>query len=560
MKLFSVAEMVAVERAADAAGVSYDQMMETAGRGVAEAIIARCNVPAARVLVLVGPGNNGGDGLVAGRYLAEAGAAVTFFLYRPRDPEIDHNAALVREMELAVIDANSDQEYQQLRAKLHDADILIDALLGTGVTRAIGGHLAELMGQVNAAIKDRSTSENVGAGDLFSLSEVGSGPRPVKASSRPPEAIEPPTPAAPSLFIVAVDSPSGLNCDTGHLDPLAFPAQLTVTFAGPKRGHFRFPGATACGELVVAGIGIPTGLPELEQLKTAVATSRYARDLLPQRPADGHKGSFGTALIAAGSSRYWGAPVLAARAAYRVGAGLVALAVPEKIRPATATQLPEATYPPLSDQEKLAESSARWLRREIKAKAMLVGPGIGDAALFLNTLLEQNAGDPLPPLVVDADGLNLLAQMDHWPERLPPHTILTPHPGEMARLMGIPLAELKGKDRLAVARQQAVLWGHVLLLKGAFTVVAEPNGSAHILPFAIPALGTAGSGDVLAGVIVGLLAQGVTAYDAAVLGGYLHAAAGQLAGESVGDAGLLAGEIADQLPAVRMRLLAAKSS
>jgi NAD(P)H-hydrate epimerase len=548
MKVFSVAEMLSAEMAADALGVTYEQMMETAGRAVAEAVIARYPVAGANVLVLVGPGNNGGDGLVAGRHLAGAGADVAFYLYRPRDRESDPAFARAQDMGLFLIEATFDQRFRVLRTRLNITDILIDALLGTGVTRPIEGEMATMMRQVKAGIAAQAAvPRDAQRPFLTSTTQIGNDPGPASSGqSAAPIAVRP--------LVVAVDCPSGLNCDTGSLDRLAIPAQLTVTFGGPKRGHFRFPGAAACGELVVADIGIGASLPEVAAVKVELVTAPFARSLLPQRPSGGHKGTFGTALIAAGSSHYWGAPVLAARAAYRVGAGLVALAVPEQIRPTMAAQLPEATFPPVTDREILAEASALWLRQQVRARAMLVGPGMGDATAFLKALLAVEGAPPLPPLVVDADGLNTLAGMPGWAEMLPPGTILTPHPGEMARLMGIPLAELQEQDRVAVAQQQAAKWAHVVLLKGAYTVIARPDGSAHILPFANAALGTAGSGDVLAGVIVGLLAQGMAAYEATLLGGYLHAAAGQLASVSIGDAGLLAGEIADWLPVVRRRL------
>jgi NAD(P)H-hydrate epimerase len=339
-----------------------------------------------------------------------------------------------------------------------------------------------------------------------------------------------------------------LNCDTGALDALALPAELTVTFAGPKRGHFIFPGAAACGELVVADIAISTELPEVAAVNVELATAVYTQHLLPQRPLDGHKGTFGTALIVAGSGHYWGAPMLAGRAAYRVGAGLVALAVPQNIRGTVAANLPEATYPPVPDKHIFGADGFAFLQEAVAAKAMLVGPGLDDAQAFIAELL---AAENLPPLVIDADGLNLLAQMPGWAAKLPPGTILTPHPGEMARLMNIPLAELKQRDRVTLAQEQAAEWGHIVLLKGAYTVVAEPNGRCHILPFANPVLGAAGSGDVLAGAIVGLMAQGLAPYEAAVAGAYLHAAAAEL---YEGETGLLAGELADLLPEVIRRL------
>jgi NAD(P)H-hydrate epimerase len=364
--------------------------------------------------------------------------------------------------------------------------------------------------------------------------------------------------------VVAVDCPSGMNSDTGALDAQALKADLTVTFAGPKRGHFRFPGAAACGELVIADIGISSALPEVAAAPLDLATPALVRAWLPPRPPDGHKGTFGTAFIVAGSDRYWGAPGLAARGAFRVGAGLVALGVPPHLRPVLAGQLPEATYPPLPDRGVLAEASARIVRESAAGtSALLVGPGLGEAGAFMETLFPRPATGAgsgaahLPPLVVDADGLNLLAGMGDWSRRLPDGSILTPHPGEMARLMGMKLSEVREADRVELARSKAAAWGHIVVLKGAYTVVAAPDGRSALLPFANPLLAVGGSGDVLAGAIVGLLAQGVAPYEAAVLGGYLHAAAGQAAAGQFGDVGLLASELADWLPVARARLLEA---
>jgi ADP-dependent NAD(P)H-hydrate dehydratase / NAD(P)H-hydrate epimerase len=539
MKVFRVAEMVAAEKAADAAGHSYDQMMEAAGRAVAEAIIERYPVAGRQVTILVGPGNNGGDGLVAGRYLAEAGADVTFYLFKARDVAEDSNLAQVQAMGLFAITTEFDQRYRVLRTRLNITDILIDALLGTGVSRPITGELAKMMQQVQAGLAERSEilTEQQQRQALVNVAQVA-------PAGRPPG--NPPQPV-----VVAVDCPSGLNCDTGELDRLAFPANLTVTFAGPKHGHFIFPGAAACGELVVADIGISSELPEVAGVAVELVTAGRAAKMLPRRPADGHNGTFGWVLIAAGSARYWGAPGLAGRAAYRTGAGLVALAVPQTIKPSLAGQLPEATYPLVADRDILSGESAQALLKEMAAySAVLIGPGLDSAGDFLESMLAAD----LPPLVLDADGLNLLTQMDDWPARLPAGTILTPHLGEMARLTGRPLAELKEWDRVALAQEMAAAWRCILLLKGAYTVVAAPDGRCTILPFANPALATAGSGDVLSGIIVALLGQGLAPYDAAMLGGYLHGAAGQLSGRT---AGLLASEIADYVVPVWQQLTAA---
>ncbi len=546
IKVFTVAEMVAAEKAADAAGHSYARMMELAGSRVAEAVLERYEVAGRQVLVLVGPGNNGGDGLVAGRHLAEAGASVAFYLFKPRDAAADENMANVEAMGLEVLAAEYDQRFRVLRHRLRVTDIVIDALLGTGVSRPIDGSLAALMEQVMAGLIERRSRPTAEPG-LISVAEMP--PMDDEASPRA---------ARTRPVVVAVDCPSGLNCDTGELDPLTMTADHTITFAGPKRGHFRFPGAAACGELIVADIGIDSGLPAVVAAPVELATSRLAHRLLPERPIDGYKGTFGTALIAAGSIRYWGAPALAARGALRSGVGLVTLAVPQRLRPALAGQFPEATYPAVTDTDVLGVSTANLLLASLESyQAILVGPGLGDAGSFLAALLDGLRAPETgrcPPLVVDADGLNLLAAMPEWSGKLPPNSILTPHPGEMARLVGRSLNAIRDEDRVELAREQAAEWGHVVVLKGAYTMIAAPDGRATLLPFANPVLAVGGSGDVLAGIIVGLMAQGMEPYPAAVLGGYLHGAAGQMASDFWGRAGLLAGELADWVSHARRAL------
>ena len=548
MKIFRVAEMVAAEKAADAAGVSYAQMMETAGRCVAEAIMERYPVAGTSVLVLVGPGNNGGDGLVAGRYLAEAGADVAFYLTKARDAATDVNFAKVQEMGLFMLVSEHDQRFRVLRTRLNITDIVIDGLLGTGVTRPIGGNLAKLMQQVSAGLTDRrttlATQQHI---RLTSISEINTKAPRIKGAKK-----EVKKGMTHHLFTVAVDCPSGLNCDTGALDPLALPADLTVTFAGPKRGHFVFPGAEACGELVVADIDISPELPAVRDVPLALATRDWAQRMLPKRPLSGHKGTFGKVLIATGCEQYRGAPVLAAKGAFRAGAGLVGMAVPKVVRDTAVLQLPEATYPATADDEMLSDQSAQLLLETINQySAVLVGPGLGAADSFIDAFFNAATIDRLPSVVVDADGLNVLAKRDNWHKRLPPNTILTPHPAEMARLMGISMTEMKGLDRVETALTQAQAWNHIVLLKGAYTVIANPDGHATILPFANPVLAVGGSGDVLSGVILALLGQGLAPYAAAILGGYLHGAAGQL---YPGQSGLLAGEIADLMPQVIVEL------
>ncbi len=547
MKIVTVEQMRGIEAASDAAGHTYAAMMERAGRATANALMARLEVQGKRILVLVGPGNNGGDGLVAARYLAQAGAEVACYLTRPRDPQKEENMRHVRNLPLLV--ASDDPGMEGLLRLAAGADVIVDSLLGTGSTPPVRGTVADVLRTVREALERRTA---------------------------PPPAIRSlkgavPPPAARPL-ILAVDGPSGLDFDTGALDEAALPADLTVTFAYPKVGHFSFPGAAAAGELLVADIGTDPDLAAEVELE--VVTPEMVRAWLPPRPLDAHKGTFGRALVVAGSANYTGAARLAGAAAVRSGAGLVTIALPAPIHTAVAAGLPEATYLLLPHElGVLSGSAAPVLARYLAGyDALLIGPGLGrerETAGFVAKLL-GNAGqrmvgflrasdEPaqaergLPPLVVDADGLNILSAWEDWPARLPPGTVLTPHPGEMARLMGGTSAEVQA-DRVQVARRYARMWGHVVLLKGAYTVVASPAGGTVIEPFANPGLASGGTGDVLAGVIVALLAQGVEPFRAAVAGAYLHGLAGELARQKWGMAGMAAGDLIPALTRAWQRL------
>ncbi len=526
MYIVTTQQMQSAEKAANAAGLSYDQMMEKAGHAVAEAIEAEFEIAGVRVLVLVGPGNNGGDGLVVARYLAQMGAIVSVYVWK-RNLEGDKNWALLDASAVERILSHEINSQARLTHLLGNSGLIVDALLGTGVSRPIDGSLADLLDQTRAAVDaDRAPSE----GNLVN-------------------------PAAPAIeteigpMVVAVDVPSGLNSDTGEVDPHTLPADLTVTLAAVKRGHILMPGPGVVGKLVVGDIGI---LPEYYPADTRLemATGTKVAELLPPRPIDAHKGTFGTALIVAGSRNYVGAAALAGQAAGRCGAGLVTLAPPQSIHPILAARLVEATYLPLPDEAGALPPAAIGVLRAkaVDVEALLVGPGLGQAdstAAFLRGLLaEANA---LPPLILDADALNILAKEKRWWNLLPPNCILTPHPGEMARLTGKSSAEVQAA-RLEMAGRTAVKWNQIVLLKGAHTVIAAPDGRTMVLPFANPALAKGGSGDVLAGAIVALRAQGLGAFEAAVAGGYLHGLAGELAREQLGATAVVAGDLVGFLP------------
>jgi NAD(P)H-hydrate epimerase len=535
IKIVTVEQMKAIEAAADRAGVTYAMMMEAAGRAVAAAVLERLETPADhKIVILCGSGNNGGDGMVAAHHLAEAGANVSLYFAKMPD-EADANLKRVRARGLFVADAENDQRWRVLKNLMGGVTVLIDAVFGTGVRLPLKGKPAEMLKQVAMMLADRDA------------------PPPVR---------------------VAVDCPSGMNCDTGALDPAALPADLTVTMICVKRGQLAFPAAEAVSELSVADCGVDEDLPELSAVSLDLGTAASVRALLPRRPRDAHKGTFGRALIVAGSVNYAGAPYLAGAAAYRVGAGLVTLAIPTPIHTALAAQLPEATWLVLPhDMGVIASDAADVVVKELhKTEALLVGPGFGtekETGMFVCRLLRPRASahtgamgfaprteselraetpTALPPLVIDADGLRLLAQIERWPEALPRETVLTPHPGEMAALTGMDKDAIQA-DRIGTAQKFAAAWGHVVVLKGAFTVVAAPDGRATVQPLATPALARAGTGDVLAGAIAGLLAQGLGPYAAAVAGTYLHGRAGLLAAHALGTtASVLASDVLEALP------------
>ncbi len=531
MEILSVAEMREVERLADAHGLSYAQMMQNAGNGAAAAIVQRLGaLPMAqpRVLVLVGPGNNGGDGLVCATALAKAGVTAQCYLLRPRgDDDLVYAAA--RAGGICMADAQSDADLRALRQMVEQADVIVDALLGTGVSRPIKGVLGEMLRLVGARH-----------------------PRP---------------------FLIALDGPTGMNYDTGALDPATVPVDLTITFHAPKRGHYCFPAAGARGELEVVPIGIEhLGMKDwrlMSDLQPPIAHLQLADDalirpLLPARSPDANKGTFGRVAVIGGCGDYIGAPGLAARAAYRAGAGLVALAAPEAIKPSLAVACSEATFISLpGTQERHAPAGlphlVAWLAAVKSGAALVLGPGIGQApetAAFVADLLDALSSRRVESrgMVCDADALNLLARMPDWPARLPAPAILTPHAGEMARLAGTTIDAIQS-DRIGNALNYADAWGHIVVLKGAHTVIAAPGHRGVVLPFANPAMATAGTGDVLAGCIAGLLAQGLAPFDAAVCGAYLHGAAGERWRRAHGDAGMLAGDLLPLLPEARHHIM-----
>lgn len=545
IKVLSVEHMRRVEAAADASGLSYAAMMQRAGQAVAERALALLtNRPDARVTLLIGGGNNGGDGLVAGRIIAEKSSAlVRFYLLKPR-PESDENLAAVRSAGLFVAYASDDRDFRVLRNMVASADILVDALFGIGVRLPLTGEAAKVMRVVRQAL-DQNES---GAQQAASIDPADPGG--LRHVTRP--------------YVLAVDCPSGIDCDTGALDAQTPFADETITFIAAKPGLFQFPGAAAVGQLRVAPIGVPADLPEMASEKRILVDADAVRTILPRRPVEGNKGTFGKALIVAGSDKYVGAAGLAAMAAYRVGAGLVMAAVPRWVASALSSHLFEPTWLPLEQHDlHVGSGDERLIGPELsRYDAVLIGPGLGlqgTTQEFLiqflrrvQTVRTENAGSPseqarYPQLVIDADGLNLLSRAPDWWKLVPAGSILTPHPGEMGRLVGMSAAEVQA-GRWHIAEAKAAEWQVVVVLKGAHTLIAAPDGRVAVLPFKTDALATAGTGDVLAGAIVGLLAQGLPAYEAAVAGSYIHGLAGVQAAQRVHSSrSVIASDVLDAL-------------
>ena len=506
MRVLSTQQMRRLEQGAEAGGVSTATLMERAGLAVASWAWRSMRI-GDDVLVLVGSGNNGGDGLVAARHLQAWGARVELYLCTPRAP--DAHLAQAVEAGAQAIDSKDDADGTRLRQSLRSAHLVIDAVLGTGRGRALGDPLRSIFGAVHEEKALR-----------------------------------------PHLRVLAVDVPSGVDADTGAADPACVTADVTVTLDEPKTGHFRFPGADHVGQLVAADIGIPC--QALEDSTPCVVTATWVRHQLPPRSRQAHKGSFGRVLAVAGADAYVGAAYLACMGAARAGAGYVTLVTPPAVRPILAAKLTEATHlpPPVDPAGDYATGAGRWLRTALEGyDALLIGCGLGQSAgaqaLVREALLSSS---PLPrPAVVDADALNALARVPAWHQRLRGPVVVTPHPGELARLLQRPVAAIE-EDRWGSAREAAQRWGVVVVLKGPFTAVASPEGDLRIIPYANPALATAGTGDVLAGVVAALLAQGMAPFDAASVAAFLHGAAGELVLRQMGDRGAVAGDLLPALP------------
>lgn len=480
-------EAAALDRDTQARGISAESLMERAGWEVARAAVAVAGgAYGRRAVVVCGKGNNGGDGLVAARHLARAGMRVSVVTVDEasglREPAATN---LLRLDEVDVrVRAFSTEGFAR---ELDRADVVVDAIFGTGFHGSPEGAFAEAIAVLNQG-------------------------------------------GAP---VVAVDIPSGVNGETGAVEGEAVFADVTITFGAAKAGVVLFPGADRSGVVDVVDVGFP---PDLVRADLRLVEEADVAGLLPAREPDAHKRTSGVVIVVGGSRSMTGAVCLAAEAAYRAGAGLVTVAVPEGILPVVQSMIAEATFLPLPETSEgtVAEEAAAILAERMSGVgAVAIGPGMTtneETARFIRGVVR----DCESPLVVDADALNAFGGRAAELAGRRSEAVLTPHAGELGRLAGVSSREVLA-DRVGHARKLAVETQSVVLLKGSRTLIASPGGSVSVNPTGDSVLATAGTGDVLTGTIAGLLARGLATADAATAGAYLHGMAGRMAGRELGE-------------------------
>ena len=511
MKVATAAEMRAIDKQAiEVYGIPGIVLMENAGveaLKVVETMLGQFTNK--KICILAGKGNNGGDGFVVARHLSNQGAKVKVFLIGAKaamssDASINFN--ILERMGIDMVEVSGDRDWDKVKLAITFADCLIDALLGTGFKGELSEEIARAVTAINEAGKP----------------------------------------------VLAIDIPSGIDADTGQVLTIAVKATHTVTFGLPKPGLLMYPGASYVGELLVGDIGLPACLLTDAEIKQNLITAGDMGRLLIKRPPDAHKGTCGKVLVIAGSRGLTGAAALASSAALKSGAGLVTLAIADSLNDIMEVKLTEVMTRPLPEfAPGIIGTSALAPILELaeKCDVVAIGPGLGthpETRLLVQELikvLEQ-------PLVIDADAIQALAECGEQLLSAKALPILTPHPGEMARLIGLSAEEVN-QDRIYVARQAAEQFGSIVILKGARTIVAYPDGEVYINISGNAGMATGGTGDVLTGLISSMIAQGLSSHTAALASVYIHGLAGDIAAQS-GMVGLTAGDVLNSLPAAIM--------
>jgi hydroxyethylthiazole kinase-like uncharacterized protein yjeF len=519
MKVVTAKQMQELDRLASSQyKIPTAQLMERAGEQLLAAVRAQFEtLTGKRIMIVAGKGNNGGDGLVLARLLRQHPCTVDTYL--AVDESALNGLALDQWQRLRQAGGRiADQAgwtTEQVRKAATDADLVVDALLGTGLTKPVDGVYAELIGAMN---------------------EAG-------------------TP------VLSVDLPSGINADTGAVMGVAVTAALTVTFALPKLGLLLHPGAARAGRVIIGDIGIPQAAVDQLALTVELITPDTTRRALTPRAPGQHKGDFGHLLVIAGSEGKMGAAAMCALGALRAGVGLVTVATPRSQNAIIQTLVMEAMSAPLAESSShtLAEAARPDLLRLAAGKrAVALGPGL---SLHPETQALVRALAPQLPcsLVIDADGLNAIAGHETATVTRQEPTVLTPHPGEMARLLGSTVGRVE-VDRPAAARETARRYRAWVVLKGAHTLLADPDGRLWINTTGNPGMATGGTGDVLTGVLGALLAQSLSLPNAATAAIYLHGLAGDLAARQTGEVGMIARDLIAHLPAAFRQAAAPGSS
>ena len=508
MKVVTIAEIKKIDhRAIEEYGIPSMVLMENAGNEATRQIESIMgNLYNKKIAVFAGKGNNGGDGYVVARHLHNHDAKVKVFLIGSKvDVTGDAliNLQIITRMGIDVIEVVNDGDWNKVKIALTFTDCLVDALLGTGFTGQLSGNMAQVVESMNKTNK----------------------------------------------VVIAIDIPSGVDADTGQVSGTAVKANHTITFSLPKQGLLLYPGASYAGDVSVADIGIPRTLLTDGNIKQNIITSTIVRQMLAKRSPDVHKGSCGKVLIVAGSRGLTGAATLTAKATVRSGAGLVTLAIAESLHDIMEVKLTEVMTKPLA--EVVAGVMGQDAVIEVQEMAsqsdtVAIGPGLGRHDDTM-TAVRQIIKDIEKPLVIDADALYALIDHTDILADAKAVPVLTPHSGEMARLVGLTPFEVN-QDRVYIARQAAIEWGSIIILKGARTLVAFPDGEVYININGNAGMATGGTGDVLTGVIAGLIAQGLSSHEAALVGVYIHGLAGDIVARG-GMIGMIASDLIRALPA-----------
>ena len=516
MKVATASQMRELDRrATEEFGIPSLLLMENAGlQAVLEMDRSFPRLNTSRVAIACGKGNNGGDGLVVARHLFDRGTAVEVFLLAKKSEvkgDARTNLEIVKRLKIPIHEVTTSHDLQAIREAVGNADLIVDALLGTGTTGAAKGLLAEAIDLLNQA-------------------------------GRP---------------IVALDIPSGLSSDEGGIPGPSVNATLTITFGLPKRGLVLFPAASRAGRVAIVDIGLPRQLLSDASLEVSLLEPKEAAGALPPREPDAHKGTYGHVLVLAGSPGKTGAAAMCALSALRIGAGLVTLGLPESLNDMMEAKLTEVMTEPLPETRERTVALAAWgkiLTLMEGKRALAIGPGLSTHP-ETSELVRELVSTVRVPMVVDADGINALAPKLETLAKAAAPLILTPHPGELSRLLGISREEV-AQNRIPIAQKVATSFRVHLVLKGGRTLVVDPDGRVAINMTGNPGMATGGTGDVLTGLIAGLLAQGVNPGLAARAGVYLHGLAGDLAAEAVGQEAMLASDLMAQVPDAIRRLKA----